>query len=72
MNTYRRNSFRSAFSFVGAGFFVFLWIFVIASWVTNLYKFTQCDFADPYKGEIIHGIGLFTPAFVVTAWIDAK
>ena len=45
---------------------------VAASWVVNLYKLTQCDFAAPYKGEALHAAGLIPVVSVVTAWVDAK
>ena len=48
-------------------------IFVIACWVVNLVKFTECDFEDPYKSEIIHGVGVvFPPASVVTCWFPSE
>lgn len=45
---------------------------LLAAYITNLYKFSQCDFKPSYKAEAIYGIGIFTPTFVVTAWIDIK
>jgi hypothetical protein len=30
----------------------------IALWVVNVIKFCQCDFEEPYKTEIIRGIGI--------------
>ncbi len=41
-------------------------------WCVNLYKLTQCDFEAPYKGEVIHAVGLIGPAAVVTVWFDDK
>lgn len=37
-------------------------------WVFNFVKLTRCDFESPWKCEVIHGIGLFPPAQVVTVW----
>ncbi len=42
------------------------------AWFVNLYKFTQCDFAPSWKGEIIHGVGIFPPASIVTVWFNDK
>lgn len=42
------------------------------AWCVNLYKLTQCDFASPYKGEVIHAVGLFPPAAIVTVWFSDK
>ena len=49
-----------------------LYAFILGSWGTNLYRFVKCDFEPSYKAEIIHGIGLFTPTFLVTAWIPIE
>lgn len=45
---------------------------IAACWITNLYKLTQCDFASPYKGEVIHAVGLIPPASLLTVWFDDK
>jgi len=45
---------------------------LIAAYGINLYKFIRCDFKASYKAEAIYGIGIFTPTFVVTAWMDIK
>jgi hypothetical protein len=43
------------------------------AWLVNFYKFTQCDFAPSWKGEIVHGVGVVViPAAVVTMWFDNK
>jgi len=48
-------------------------VFVIACWIVNLVKFTECDFEKPYKSEIIHGIGVFMPpASVVTCCFPSE
>jgi hypothetical protein len=47
---------------------VFLWF--AASWGVNLYKLTKCDFGAPYKAEIVHAVGLFPPAGLVTCWFS--
>jgi len=45
---------------------------LIAAYAINLYRFIRCDFNPSYKEEAIYGLGIFTPTFVVTAWIDIK
>ena len=45
---------------------------IIVSWIGNIYKLTQCDFASPYKGEIVHAIGIIPLAAPFTVWCDAK
>lgn len=55
-----------------AAIFLIFWLFVIVSWVKNVYELTQCDF-DPnssYKCEVIHTAGLIPVISLVTAWID--
>ena len=45
---------------------------IIVSWVGNIYKLTQCDFVSPYKGEVVHAIGIIPLAAPFTVWCDAK
>ena len=49
-----------------------IWIFVLGCWIGNLVKLINCDFEAPYKGEIVHAIGLLPIASVITVWIDDK
>ena len=35
-----------------------IWIALAAGWVGNIVKFASCDFEEPYKTEIIRGIGI--------------
>jgi hypothetical protein len=51
------------------GTFLLLLLATAVSWITNLVKFTDCDFAAPYKCEAIHAAGLIPPVALVTAWI---
>jgi len=37
-----------------------IWLFLIFLWGMNAYKFISADFEDPYKTEIIRGIGIVT------------
>lgn len=41
----------------------------IITWLVNLYKLTQCDFASPWKEEIIHIVGLVPTFSWVTCWL---
>ena len=49
-----------------------IWIFVLGCWIGNLVKLINCDFEAPYKGEIVHAVGLLPIASVITVWIDDK
>jgi hypothetical protein len=51
---------------------ILLVIYIPTTWVINLTRFLKCDFEPSYKAEVIHGLGLFTPVFVVTAWMDLE
>jgi len=55
---------------------VFMWLFiplfVIACYIGNIIKFIQCDFKEPWKGEIIHGIGFVPGVSLFTVWNDDK
>lgn len=33
-------------------------IICVGLWIMNIVKFCQCDFKEPYKTEIIRGIGI--------------
>lgn len=35
-----------------------------------IYKFCKCDFKQPYKAEIVYGIGSFTGAGAIIGWIN--
>lgn len=48
-------------------------LIVLASavaWPLNVYRLAKCDFSNEgsWKGEVIHGIGVVTPTYLVTAW----
>lgn len=48
---------------------IVIWIIPFMFWVINLIQFINCDFVDPYKEEIIHGIGIIIPyAAIITVW----
>jgi hypothetical protein len=53
------------------GFFILpflIWGYFVISWVVNLVMLLNCDFNEPWKQEIIHGIGLIGPAAGITVW----
>ena len=41
-------------------------------WIGNVVKLVNCDFEAPYKGEVIHMIGLIPAVSLVTVWFDDK
>jgi hypothetical protein len=41
------------------------------TWITNLVRFLDCDFVEPFKEEVIYGLGVvFPPLTWVTVWMD--
>lgn len=54
---------------------IILFVFMGGCWLTNAYRMFQCDFDSnkSWKGEIVHGVGVFVPPLsVVTVWFDDK
>ena len=49
---------------------MFINILAAVAWIGNIYKFTQCDFKEDYKCEIVHGVGLIPYASIVTIWFE--
>ena len=51
---------------IGSVIVIVLFIAGAVGWVKNIVKLTDCDFAAPYKCEIVHIAGLVPPigAFV--------
>jgi Tfp pilus assembly protein PilV len=45
-------------------------IIIVAGWIMNFYKLSQCDFEAPYKAEVIHGVGIVPIVGMVTGWLD--
>jgi len=37
---------------------IIVYIILGIGWIMNFVKFVKCDFEDPYKTEIIRGIGI--------------
>jgi hypothetical protein len=49
--------------------YILFWVYTGICWVINLIQFFNCDFASPYKDELIHGIGIFMfPIAGITVW----
>lgn len=45
-------------------------ILIGGCWVGNLYRLFHCDFKAPYKGEVIHLIGIIPIAAPITVWFS--
>lgn len=42
----------------------------IVGWVKNIIALSECDFAAPYKAEVIHVVGIIPPVGAIVGWID--
>lgn len=49
---------------------IVLIVVIGTGWVKNIIKLSDCDFKEPYKAEVIHGLGLIPPIGMVTGWMD--
>lgn len=47
-------------------------LFAAGCWIGNVVKLIRCDFQEPYKGEIVHVIGLMPYASIITVWNGDK
>ena len=47
--------------------YLFMWTYIII-YIINVIKFFRCDFIEPFRDEIIYGIGLFGFA-PITVWM---
>jgi len=45
--------------------------FLITGWILNIIQFAKLDFKQPYKAEIIRGIGI-TPVGAIIGWIKIE
>ena len=45
-------------SILGDIYILMIYMFLLVGWIRNIVLFTQSDFKDPYKNEIIRGIGI--------------
>lgn len=44
-------------------------LYMLVAWIVNLVKLLNCDFAEPYREEFIHSIGLIPGVSMVTCWL---
>ncbi len=51
---------------------VMIMVFGVIGWFMNLVKLVRLDFKEPYKAEIIRGIGLVPVVGAVTGYIDIQ
>lgn len=49
-----------------------LFLFGFICYVGNIVKLIKCDFKAPYKGEVIHLVGLIPPASFFTFWANDR
>jgi hypothetical protein len=47
---------------------ILIYAYFTIAWIINLIQFCSCDFKEPYKREIIKGVGLAGFSFA-TVWI---
>lgn len=45
-------------------------LFMAIGWVKNIIKLSNCDFAAPYKAEVIHGVGIIPIVGGITGWLN--
>ena len=50
--------------------FLVVILLLVAAWVVNLVKITDCDVIAPYMCEVIHIAGIIPPVALVTVWFD--
>ena len=52
---------------------LFLMFFLLFGYITNISKLIKCDFASPYKAEIIRGVGIvIVPAGCFLGYVNIK
>lgn len=52
--------------------FIIVCLIIIGSigWIKDIVKLTHCDFKEPYKAEIIYGVGVIPFVGAITGWMD--
>jgi hypothetical protein len=48
---------------------ILVWLYGITAWIVNLVMLLNCNFAGPWRDEIVHGIGLIGPIAMITVWM---
>jgi hypothetical protein len=57
----------------GSGIIILIYFLIIFGWVRNIYLLAQCNFKEPFKTEVIRGVGIIVfPIGVVTGYINMK
>ena len=51
---------------------ILVFLAVLICWVSNAYKLTKCDFKAPFKGEIVHALGIIPILSPITVWNNDK
>jgi uncharacterized membrane protein len=48
-----------------------IWLLFVIGWIMNVVKFAQCDFAEPYKEEVLRGIAIIVaPIGAILGWFN--
>lgn len=54
----------------GMGCNAIIGLYSLITWIVNLVKFVKLDFVEPFKDELVHGLGVLLPPVAwVTAWL---
>ena len=62
-------TFIEKFSVAGIIFGILLTLFLGVGYIRNIVKLIKLDFKEPFKTEVIRGIGIFPPVGVIVGWI---
>jgi hypothetical protein len=55
----------------GPGILILIYFLIIFGWARNIYLLAQCNFNEPFKTEVIRGVGIIVfPIGVVTGYIS--
>jgi hypothetical protein len=58
------------FALIGTILLVILIALGAIGYVQNIVKLCGCDFASPYKAEVIRIVGLFPVVGAIVGWLD--
>ena len=48
---------------------ILFYVYFVGSWIGNLVILLNCNFDEPWRDEIIHGIGLVPFVSMITVWM---
>lgn len=65
-------TFIEKFSVAGIVFWILLTLFLGVGYVRNIVKLIKLDFKEPFKAEVIRGVGIFPPVGVIVGWIKIE